>query len=333
MLVVLALGGCSAGDDPTAGSSGPPRADGAAVRDADLVSALDQVPDLRDGHVLYANWSMLGRQNTTSFAGGLRNFDDQLQRDLGIRSTDARWELTVQRVQSPPVEVLRYDRRVDLPGLVAKLKRLGYRADGSILTGPAGGANQKHRWMVPLRTIGIDPARQLLIGSWDAAAVRSLMAVPSQSLRRAEPVVPLIAQVAARQGRTATALIAVGSAACRPLTSIIRNATPEALAAVRRQFRGPLTRPQAAITAIADPADTTALNAFTFPDHRTAQANQAGRSAAVETLSGIAGDANQVRATASAVTGRVLSIDLTANQPGAFRQRVMGGTLGVDLCP
>jgi hypothetical protein len=185
----------------------------------------------------------------------------------------------------------------------------------------------------PLHTIGIDPARHLLVGSSDPAAVRSLMAVPSHPLGRAESVVPLLTQVAAGQNRTATAAIAVGSAACVPLTSIIRNATPAALAAVRQRFRGTFTRPQAEITAIAGPTDTTALNALTFPDHRTAQANQAARSAAAETLSGIAGDANEVRVTGTAVTGRVLSFDLTAKQPGTVRQRVMGSTLGVDLCP
>jgi hypothetical protein len=82
------------------------------------------------------------------------------------------------------------------------------------------------------------------------------------------------------------------------------------------------------------PTDTTALDALTFPDHRTAQANQAGRSAASQTLSGIAfGDANEVRATGSAVTGRVLSFNLTAKHPRAVPQRVIGSTLGVDLCP
>jgi hypothetical protein len=84
---------------------------------------------------------------------------------------------------------------------------------------------------------------------------------------------------------------------------------------------------------MAGPTDTTAVDALTFPDHRSAQANQAARSAASQTLSGIAGDANEVRATRSAVTGRVLSFDLTSKQPRAVVQRVMDSTLGVDLCP
>lgn len=306
------------------------------VSGSDLASALDQVPDIRDGSVFYADWSMLGHQNTTSFAGGLVAFDDQMQRDLGIRSTDARWELDVQRLRLPPVEVLSYDVRTDLSGLAPKLIRLGYRADGSILTGPMGQVSQEHMWKMPLRTIGIDPGRHLLVGSSDAAAVRSLVAVPAHPLGRAESVVPPLAQVAARQGRTATAAIAVGSAACVPLTGIIGrgNANPMMLAAVRRHFPGTFTPPQAEIIALAGPTSTTALDVLTFPDHRTAQANQAARSAASQTLSGIAfGDANQVRATGSAVTGRVLSFDLTAEQPRAFPQRVMSSMLGVDLCP
>lgn len=333
-LVVPALSGCSAdGGHSAITPSGTPAAGGFLVRGSDLASALDQVPDIRDGYVFYADWSMLGRQKTTSFAGALVDFDDQIHRDLGIRSTDARWELDVQRLHGPPVEVLNYDRHTDLSGLAAKLTRLGYRAEGSILTDPTGQVSQERMWTVPLRTIGIDPVRHLLVGSSDAAAVRSFVAVPSHPLGRAESVVPLLAQVAARQGRTATAAIAVGSAACVPLDNIMRNASPAMLAAVRQQFSGTFTPPRAEITATASPTDTTALNALTFPDHRTAEANQAARSAATQTLSRIAGDANEVRATGSAVTGKVLSFDLTAKQPGAFRQRVMGSTLGPDLCP
>jgi hypothetical protein len=33
------------------------------------------------------------------------------------------------------------------------------------------------------------------------------------------------------------------------------------------------------------------------------------------------------------VTGKVLTFDLTAKQPEAFRQRVVKNFLGVDLCP
>jgi hypothetical protein len=85
---------------------------------------------------------------------------------------------------------------------------------------------------------------------------------------------------------------------------------------------------------MAGPTETSALDALTFPDHRTAQANQAARSAASQELNGIAfGDANEVRATGSAVTGRVLSFDLNARQPRSLVQRVQDSTLGVDLCP
>jgi hypothetical protein len=334
VLAVLALSGCSAGGGSSViRPSGTPIGGAAVVGGSDLASALDQVPDIGDGVVLYADWSKLRHQKTTSFAGGLVDFDDQTQRDLGIRSTEARWELKVQRLHGPPVEVLSYDLHTNLSGLAAKLTRFGYRADGSILTAPASQVSQEHMWMVPLRTIGIDAGRHLLVGSSDAAAVRPLVAAPHHPLGRAEPVVPLLAQVAARQGRTATAAIAVGSAACVPLTRIMRNASPATLAAVRERFHGTFTPPQAEITAVAGPSDTTALDALTFPDHRTAQANKAARSAASQALSRIAGDANEVQATGSAVDGRVLSFDLNAKQPEALRQRVMGGTLAVDLCP
>lgn len=330
--VVLALSGCAAGGGFFAG---PHPRGGTVVRGSTLAPVLDQVPDIRDGYVFYADWSVLGHQSVTSFAGGLSAFDDQMRRDLGIRSSDARWELDVQRVQRPPVEVLGYD--TDLSGLAATLTRLGYRADGSILTAPTGQASQEHPWMIPLRTVGIDPGRHLLVASSDADAARSLLAVPSHPLGHAASVVPLLAQVGARQSRTATAAIALGSAACVPLTSIIgkgRTVSPAVLAAVRKRFPGTFTPPQAEITAIARPTDMTALDALTFPDHRTAQANQASRAAAVQALSGIAyGDPDAIRATGGAVTGRVLSFDLTAEQPQAIRHRVLGSALGVDLCP
>src|SRR4051794_24423107 len=96
-LAVLALSGCSASGGPSA----TPREGGTAVAGSNLASALDQVPDIRDGSVFFADWSILGHQNTTAFARGLVSFDDQMQRDLGIRATDARWELQVQRVRRP----------------------------------------------------------------------------------------------------------------------------------------------------------------------------------------------------------------------------------------
>lgn len=328
VLVVLALTGCSAGGSAATVPSGTARA--AAARGSELASALDQVPDIRDGYVFYTDWSMLGDRNLTSAFSGLSNFAGQMKRDLGVSASDARWELQVQRVQRPPVEVLSYD---DLSGLAAKLTRLGYHADGSILTAPQGQVSQKHPWMIPLRAIGIVPARHLLIGGWDAAAVRSLMTGPSHPLGRATSVAPLLAQATARQGRTVTAAIAVGSTACMPLTSIVRNAAPNQLAAVRHSLRGTFTPPQAQITAIAEPTGATALTALTFPDQRTAQANQPARTAAAATLSGLTGDAKEVRATGSTVTGRVLTVDLATTQPGAIRHRVMAGTLGVDLCP
>jgi hypothetical protein len=329
VLVVLALTGCSA-----SGSAATAPERSTWVRGFDLAAALDDVPDVGDGYVFYTDWSMLGHQTTTSFAGGLVDFDDQLRRDVGIRSTDARWELDIQPVHRPSVEVLGYDTDTDLSGLTAKLTRLGYRADGSILTGPTSGVSQEHQWMIRLRTIAIDPRRHLLVGSSDATAVRSLVAAPSHPLGRAESVVPLLAQVTAGLGRTATAAIAVGSTACVPLASILgAHATPAVLAAARQRFPGTFTPPLAEITAMAGPTETTALDALTFPDQHTAQANQAARSAASQALGGIFGDANEVRATGSAVTGRVLRVDLTAKQSRALLQRVLNRTLGVDLCP
>jgi hypothetical protein len=137
--VLLAPSGCSGtGGSSAATPPDSPHRGGTVVGSSELASALDLVPDILDGYVFYADWSMVGDQDAASFAGGPVDFDDHMQRDLGIRSTDAQWELDVHQVHRPPVKVLRYDPRTDLSGLAAKLTRFGYHADGSILTGPTG---------------------------------------------------------------------------------------------------------------------------------------------------------------------------------------------------
>jgi hypothetical protein len=335
VLVALALGGCSTDGGTSAARAGTSPAGGAAMRGSGLATALRQVPDMPAGIVLYTDWSTQGHRTASSFAGGLVNVDAQMHRDLGIRSTDARWELDVDPVGGSPVEVLGFDSGTDLSRVVATLARLGYRADGPVLTGPAGRASGEHAWMFPLRTVGVDLRRHLLVGGADAAAVRPLMTVPAHPVGRAGPVVPLLARIAARQRRTGTAEIVVGSAACVSLTRLIgrANTSPAQLAAVRRQFPGTFTPPQAEIVAVAGPTDTTAVAALTFPDRRTARANEKARTAASRTLGGIAGDENEVRVAGSAVAGRVLGFDLAATRPQAVVQRAKAGTLGIDLCP
>src|SRR5215469_8830680 len=136
-------GGMSANGASAGGTSARGRAAGhLSIRASDLASAMDLVPDMADGYAMYTDWSMLGHQHrngadTASFAGELLADDDQLQRDLGIRSTYAQWELDVTRVGRPPLVVLGFGRHADLSGLAGRLTQLGYHADGSILTGPA----------------------------------------------------------------------------------------------------------------------------------------------------------------------------------------------------
>jgi hypothetical protein len=133
-----------------------------------------------------------------------------------------------------------------------------------------------------------------------------------------------------------TTAIAVGSAACVPLADLIgkARATPTVLAALRGHFTGTFTPPQAKITALGDPTHTTAMAALTFPDHDTAQANRAGRSAAVQTVGAmVSGDQNKIQATSSTVTGRVLSFNLSATVPRDFPDRFMANGLGIDICP
>jgi len=344
LTVAITLIGCSSSGSSTGASAGGTSARGRAagqlsIRSSDLASALDLVPDMPDGYALYTDWSMLGHQDrndadTASFAGALLAGDDQLQRDLGIRSTDAQWELDVTRAGRPPLVVLGFGRHTDLSAIAGRLTRLGYHADGSIFTGPAS-SSPGRIWAIALRNIGIDSRRHLLAGGPDAAAVRSVLAGPAHPLGHASAVIPLLALASARLGRIATASTTVGSVACVRLTALIGlHATPEAVAVVRKRLPGRFTPPQAEITALASPTAKTALDAMTFPDQGIARANQRSRLAASTVLTGLAlGDPAEVRVTSAAVTGRVLRFRLTAGQPRDFPKLVLYNDLGVDICP
>jgi hypothetical protein len=317
-------------------SSGSTESGHAPVGRTGLASALDLVPDMPAGGVFYTDWLAFGHQdrpgpNTASFAGELLNNDVFLHRDLGIRSTDAQWELDVVRANQPPLVLLGFGENSDLSGLAGKLTRLGYRADGSLFT---GAVNPNRMWTIGLSNIGIDRGRHLLAGGRDVTAIRSVLAGPINSLGRARAVTPLLTQVSAKLGHIATAYVSIGTMACVQLSNLMRVSTPQMLDAMRKHFPGTFNPPQAEITALANPTDKTALDALTFPDEGTAQANKASRSAALNMfntppLNG----PNAVRLTNSAVTGRVLSFILSAQQPDDFRQRVLDQTLGVDICP
>jgi hypothetical protein len=67
---------------------------------------------------------------------------------------------------------------------------------------------------------------------------------------------------------------------------------------------------------------------------RTAQANRASRWAASKVTSGIMfGGSTGIKVTGTAVTGRVLSFDMTARQPHDFPELVDYNGPGVDVCP
>lgn len=183
----------------------------------------------------------------------------------------------------------------------------------------------------PLRNIGVDADRQLHAGGPDATAVRSVLAGSGTPLGYAGSVTPLLALAAARLGRIATASIAVGSGACVTVTRLLGlRATRAQVAALRKQFTGTFTRPQAEITALDGPAATTALDALTFSDQGAARANKASRAAAAKVVNWP--NPNGIRVTSSTVTGRVLSFVLAARQPQDFVQGVLGSALGVDIC-
>jgi hypothetical protein len=332
--------GCSSGATFSTGTSaaGGEGAGQAAIRGSGLASALDLIPDIHDGNVMYTDWSLLGHRdqndpNTASFAGSLVATDTllQQQRALDIKSTDVRWELDVLWPSGAPLIVLGFAPRTDLSGLAGKLTRLGFHADGSSLF---TGSRATLR-LYDLFSIGIDVRRHLLAESGDVTRLRSVLSAPALPLASASEIVPLLELAAARLGRIATAAIAVGPAACVKLTGLLGpKATRAQLAHARQFFHGTFTPPQAEITALAGPADTTALDALTFPDQRMAEANRAGRSAASKVTTEMRfGGSTRVAVTGTAVTGRVLSFDMTAMQPHDFPELVDYGDLGVDICP
>lgn len=337
LAVASTLTGCSSGDTSSTGTSatGSEATGQAVIRDSGLASALDLIPDIHGGNVMYTDWSMLGHQDrndpgTASFAGAFLAVDTLLQRDLGIRSTDAQRELDVEWPSRPPLIVLGFGPHTDLSGLAGRLTRLGFHADGSLLT---GSRTPKGLWAYGLHNIGIDPRRHVLAESADATALRSVLTAPAHPLGRASEIIPLLALASARLGRVATASIAVGPAACVKLIRLIRLPTPAELAYARKFFHGTFT-PQAEITALAGPADTTALDALTFPDRRTAQANRASRAAASKVTSEMMfGGSTGIKVASTAVTGRVLSFDMTAMQPHDFPELADYSVLGVDICP
>lgn len=300
-----------------------------------LTSALDLVPDISNGWVTYTNWSMLGHRSgrsTAAFASSLTNFDTLMQRYLGLKSVDAQWEVDVNQLRRAPVVVLGFDEHTNLSALAARLTRLGYRANGEIFTGSARSGQLSEYGYV--RNIAIDPVRHLVIDSYDVSAIRSVLAAPAHPFGRDSEVIGLLTVAGARLGRIATASTAVGSVACVKLTNLIRVPTPAIVADVRKMFHGIFTPPRAEITAMASGSTTTALDVLTFPDERTARVNRAGRAAAYKVTTRVMlGGSTGMRVTGSAVTGRVLSFNMTARQPDDFPQLVNYMGLGVDICP
>ncbi len=337
LAVTTALCGCASSGGPFAGTS--PDGSGGVLdqtlaRSSALASALDSIPDLPNVSVAFTDWAMLGHRAAADgyaapFAEELLAADNDMEKDLGIRSTSADWEIDLWPAGGGAgTFVLGFDRHADLAGLAGKLTRFGYRADGPIFS---GSFDRRHMWTLGLRHIGIDTGRHLLVGGPDASAVRSVLAGSGSPLGHAGSVTPLLALAAAKLDRIATALVAVGSGACVKLAGLVRNASPQLLANLRKRFTGTFTPPQAELAALKDPAAATGLDALAFADHDAAQANKAGRSAATNVLNGA--DPNGPRVTHSTVAGRVLGFTVAAGQPHGFVQGVEARTLGVDICP
>src|SRR5258708_2147625 len=139
-LAATPIGCSSRGPSPGGPSSRGTGAGQLPIHASGLASALDLVPDMPDGYAMYTDWSMLGHQDrndadTASFAGELLPDDDQLQRDLGIRSAYAQWELDFIRAARPPLFFPPFGRPTHLPPLSLNPTPLSHHADGSTFTG------------------------------------------------------------------------------------------------------------------------------------------------------------------------------------------------------
>jgi hypothetical protein len=149
------------------------------------------------GAVFYTDWSALNHRapsgpTATSFADALVSNDASLHHDLGIRSTDAQWEVDVERPDRPPLVLQGFDAHVDLSGLAGKLTRFGYRADGSVFSGKL---NPDRMWTVGLSKIGIDRGRHLLVGGADVTTsgrFSPAWRVRSRAMTRCSPCCSLL---------------------------------------------------------------------------------------------------------------------------------------------
>jgi hypothetical protein len=301
------------------------------VPDNPLATALSAVSTMVSGRVSFTDWSLLGGKDSTNvaFAGQLVSSDDQLQEDLGFRSTDAQWELDVVYPRASIV-MLHFDT-----GLVVvqdKLRRLGYHQDGKIFT---HSADPSRIWTLTLGAVGVDVDKHLLVGGNEPVLVKDALGTPGDTFAQNFMVKPLLNLATKKLAHIATASVGIGTYACVPLTALVgKTATPAMLATVRNQLKGTFTDPDAEITAMAGATDTTALDAMSFTNEQTAKNNQAGRTAAAQLVNAMqTGGAGMYQATNGTVTGPVLSFDLTAQRPGEFAQRINNGGLGVDVCP
>lgn len=300
-----------------------------------LESAFDLVPDISSGYAQYTNWSMLGHPaagdpGVVSFASTLRSDDPQLQQDLGIRSTAADWEVDVSRPRTPAMVVLHFSS--SLAGVADRLPQFGYHRSGTLLTGRP---DSTHMWTYAFKNVGIDLRRHLLVAGLDATLIRTVLAGPSRPLGHNDALEPLLTSAQAKLGDVATAATAVGTSACLPLANAVgHNVTPAALATIRKRLPGTFTHPQAELTALAHPTDTTAIDALAFPSESLAKANQPSRTGSIRLFSGLDdGNPGEIQVAASSVSGRILTFDLTAQQPRNFMTGVEYGTLGSNICP
>lgn len=146
---------------------------------------------------------------------------------------------------------------------------------------------------------------------------------------------PDVRAVAQRVGHAASAFVAVGEQACRPITSLLGHGTPQMVAVLRQRIAALGTFSPFTAEAVAVPSASadTGRAALTFPDERAAKANAKGRAAAPPVMNQlVTGRSNAIRVTGTDVTGAVLALNLQTSSPRVLPLAVQTGSLGLDVC-
>jgi hypothetical protein len=299
-----------------------------------LTAALDLAPQDATS-VLYTDWAAFGHNGNVpgpQFAGDLDSFDTLLQSDLGFRSVDAQWEADILS-SGPLAGVFQFPASTDLGAIEGKLVSLGYRKTRSgghdVLSGKL---DTQRQWTIAMPVVGVDAGRHLLVAAHEQSQVDAILGGGKRFTDL--PSVRSVTQHAGA-GTPVGAVVAVGTSACTPLSTLGRNLAPLALAVVRAKFAalGTLTPFSADAVASDDVRGATGTAALAFPAASDARANLKARAAAPPIMNQLVSRTpDALTVTSSTVDGPVLTLALRTKNGRVLPQAMNTRALGFDLC-